>query len=565
MRLLWASGEAVRKNPASSYNCTFTVIDNLKRFREILFLLTSGCGVGFSVERQFTDQLPVIEKQTGNKLPVFVIPDSREGWADALHAGITAWYDGNEIDFDYSKIRPLGSRLKTFGGRASGPDPLRGLLVFTREVILNAQGRKLRPIEVHDIATKIAEIVVAGGSRRSSEISLSDLHDEEMRVAKSGNFYEKNVHRTMANNSVAYKVKPTQQEFMREWLSLMESGSGERGIFNREGSLQMMPDRRKELMNGAGESVGTNPCAEIVLRSSQFCNLTSVVCRPEDTERTLLSKIRIATIVGTYQSSLTDFPYLTKVWRDNCEEERLLGVSLNGQFDSPAVRDAKTLAKMREYAVEVNAEYAKRFKINPSTAITCTKPEGTGSQMLNTSSGAHPRYAQYYIRRVRISSSDPLFRMMRDQGVPAVPENGQVAESATTWVLEFPIKSPDGAITRHDMNAIDQLEHWKLLKRNYAEHTVSMTVYVGRDEWVRVASWVWDHWEETSGISFLPKEDESHVYNLAPYSEITKEEYERLSAEFPKIDFAPLSQYEIEDSTQGAKELACSSGVCEIV
>jgi hypothetical protein len=278
-----------------------------------------------------------------------------------------------------------------------------------------------------------------------------------------------------------------------------------------------------------------------------------------------LSKIRIATIVGTYQSSLTDFPYLTKVWRDNCEEERLLGVSLNGQFDSPAVRDAKTLAKMREYAVEVNAEYAKRFKINPSTAITCTKPEGTGSQMLNTSSGAHPRYAQYYIRRVRISSSDPLFRMMRDQGVPAVPENGQVAESATTWVLEFPIKSPDGAITRHDMNAIDQLEHWKLLKRNYAEHTVSMTVYVGRDEWVRVASWVWDHWEETSGISFLPKEDESHVYNLAPYSEITKEEYERLSAEFPKIDFAPLSQYEIEDSTQGAKELACSSGVCEIV
>lgn len=565
MRLLWASGDAARKNAASSYNCSFTAIDSIKRFREILFLLTSGCGVGFSVEKKFVDQLPSIEKQTGNMLPIFVIPDSREGWADALHAGVTAWYDGNDIDFDFSKIRPLGSRLKNFGGRASGPDPLRSLLVFARATILNAQGRKLRPIEVHDIATKIAEIVVAGGTRRSSEISLSDLHDEELREAKAGNFYEKAIHRVMANNSVAYESKPSQIEFMKEWLALAESGSGERGIFNREAAVQMMPERRRDgLTQAQQKSIGVNPCSEILLRSSQFCNLTSVVCRPEDTEKTLLEKVRIATIMGTYQSSLTDFHYLTKIWKDNSEEERLLGVSLNGQQDCLAVQDPATLRKMRERAIEVNKEYAKKIGIRESAAITAVKPEGTGSQMLSCSSGVHPRYAKYYIRRVRISSSDPLFAMLRDQGVPYHPENGQSRDTATTFVLEFPVKSPEKAKTRHDVTALDQLEYWKKVKVNYAEHTVSITVYVGKDEWIDVGKWVWDNWDIVTGISFLPKEDGDHVYQLAPYEEISKERYEELVATFPDIDFGALSKYEIDDETKGAAELACVGGVCEI-
>lgn len=565
MRLLWASGDAARKNNASCYNCTYVAIDDLKRFREILFLLTSGAGVGFSVERNVVDKLPTIERQRGNKLPVFIIPDSREGWADALHAGITAWYDGDDIDFDFSKIRPLGSRLKTFGGRASGPGPLKSLLEFTKNIILNAQGRKLRSIEVHDIATKIAEIVVAGGTRRSSEISLSDLHDDEMRGAKSGMFYEKTPNRVMANNSAVYNVKPTQQEFMREWLSLMESGTGERGIFNRGGVLSTLPARRSEKLDSTTrEKMGCNPCAEIILRSGQMCNLSSVVCRADDTKESLVKKVKIATILGTYQSMLTDFIYLTKLWKDNCEDERLLGVSLNGQFDCPAIRDGKVLAKLRDVAIETNKEYAERFKINQSTAITCVKPEGTGSQMLGCSAGAHPRYAQYYIRRVRISSTDPLFLMLREQGVPCHPEVGQTAETATTWVLEFPIASPVGAITRHDLTAIDQLEHWKLVKTNYAEHTVSSTIYIGKDEWIAVANWLWDNWDIVSGLSFLPREDDDHVYELAPFEEISASKYEELKNKFPQIDFSKLIDYELEDSGNGAGELACSSGICII-
>lgn len=566
MRLLWCSGDAVRKNNASAFNCTYTVIDNLKRFREILYLLTSGAGVGFSVEHQFVDQLPVIEKQTGNKLPEFVVPDSREGWADSLHAGLSAWYDGNDIEFDFSKVRPAGARLKTFGGRASGPAPLKDLLSFTKKIVLDAQGRKLRPIEAHDIATKIAEVVVAGGTRRSSELSLSDLHDEEMRNAKQGNFYVKSPNRTLANNSVAYKTRPTQSEFMREWISLMDSGSGERGIFNREGAINMLPDRRKEfLLDYQKEALGVNPCSEIFLQSCQMCNLSSVVCRADDTEKSLVEKTRIATILGTYQSMLTDFPYLTKVWADNCDEERLLGVSLNGQYDSPAVRNEKTLQKMKAKALETNQEYAKRFKIKPSTAITCSKPEGTGSQMLSCASGAHPRYAKYYIRRVRVAATDPLFKMLKEQKVPFHPEVGQSLDTATTYVLEFPVKSPDGALTRHDVTAIDQLNHWMLVKQNYAEHTVSMTVYVGTAEWIRVANWVWDNWKKVSGISFLPREDSDHVYELAPYQEIKKDEYEKLVKEFPSIDFSALTKFEQDDETKGGTELACGSGTCEII
>lgn len=566
MRLLWAAGEAARKNNASSYNCWSIAIDKVIRFRELMFLLMSGCGVGFSVEFENVNKLPVIEKQTGNKLQTFVVEDSREGWADAIHHGISSWFDGSDVEFDISGLRTIGTRLKTFGGRSSGGEVLRQLLIFVKNIILNAQGRKLRPVEVHDICTKIAEVVVAGGTRRSSTISLSDLYDTEMRLAKFGNFYEKNGHRVMANNSVAYSVKPTQQEFIEEWLSLMKSGSGERGIFNREAALKQMPDRRKEVTTEEiAKQIATNPCGEIILRSCQACNLTSVVCRPEDNLETLLKKIKIATILGTYQSSLTDFHYLTKTFKDNCDEERLLGVSLNGQFDCKIVRNKDTLKKLRQMAIDTNEEYSKRFKINVSKAITCTKPEGTGSQVVRCSPGAHPRYAKYYIRRVRISSTDPLFKMLKESGVSFHPENGQTMTDANTFVLDFPIKSPVNAITRHDIKAIDQLEHWKLLKENYAEHTISMTVYVGKEEWIRVANWLWDNWDIVNGVSFLPKADDDHIYQLAPFEEINEKTYNKLIKSFPEIDFALLEKYEKEDNTIGSSELACSGEKgCEI-
>lgn len=565
MRLLWSAGDAARKNNASSYNCWTIAIDNLKRFRELMFLLMSGSGVGFSVENQNITKLPVVETQIGNKLPIFTVNDSREGWSDALHHGIVTWYDGNDIEFDYSKLRPLGAKLKTFGGRSSGGDVLKELLIFVRDIILNAQGRKLRSIELHDISTKIAEVVVAGGSRRSSTISLSDLHDEEMRNAKSSNFYEKYGHRAMANNSVSYITKPTQQEFMKEWLSLMESGSGERGIFNRSAALKQMPERRKKILKeDASKQIATNPCSEIILRSCQACNLSSVICRENDTKKDLLRKIKIATILGTYQSKLTDFTYLTKIYKENCDEERLLGVSLNGQYDCPEVRKYNVLQELKNEAIKINQEYSKKFKINPSTSITCVKPEGTGSQCVRCSQGAHPRYSKYYIRRVRISSSDPLFKMLKDSGVPSNPENGQIEKSANTFVLDFPVKSPDRAITRNDINAIDQLEHWKLLKENYVEHTISMTVYVGKNEWIRVANWIWDNWDTINGISFLPKEDESHIYKLAPYEEITEKEYNKMISKFPIIDFSRITNYEKDDETTGGKELACVGGACDI-
>ncbi len=545
-------------------NCTYTVVDNLKRFREILFLLTSGAGVGFSVERQFVDQLPVIEHQTGHKLPTYVILDSREGWADALHEGIKTWYDGRDIDFSYEKIRPIGSRLKTFGGRASGPEPLRQLLIFTRNIILGAQGRKLRPIETHDICTKIAEVVVAGGTRRSSAISLSDLHDSEMRNSKKGNFYIEHGNRVMANNSAVYLAKPTQAEFIKEWLSLMESGTGERGIFNRHGVIQMMTERRREHFDEYDlQAVGVNPCSEIILRSCQMCNLTSIVCRPDDTRTTLLDKMKVAVILGTYQATLTNFSYLTKRWKNNCEEERLLGVSLNGQYDCALVRNPKMLKELRERAIWVNLTYAKKMEINPSTAVTCIKPEGTGSQMLGCSNGAHPRYARYQIRRVRIAATDPLFELLKVQNVPRHPENGQSVEDATTWVLEFPLSAHEDTITRHDITAIDQLEHWKMLKINYVEHTVSMTVYISKEEWIAVANWLWDNWEIVSGLSFLPKEDDDHVYQLAPNEEVDAKTFKKLEKEFPIIDFSQLGSYEKDDKTSGGGN-GCESNLCSI-
>lgn len=564
MRLLWGAGKAARKNNVCAYNCSFIAPAKIKDFAEIMFLLMNGAGVGFSVEHQTVNQFPQIQKQTGNLLPTHVIEDSKEGWGDALTIGLTAWFEGKDINFDFSKIRPEGSHLKTMGGKASGPEPLKNLLEFSRRKILTRQGRHLMPINVHDIICKIGEVVVMGGVRRSALISLSDLDDEMMKTAKMGQFYLTEPQRSLANNSVAYDEKPTAGQFLEEWLNLIKSGAGERGIFNRGGLKVQVPERRWKLLEKDVVTVGANPCGEIYLKSKEFCNLTEVVARAEDTEESLLEKIRIAVILGTYQSTFTDFRYLSEEWKKNCEEERLLGVSITGQWDCPILRNAEIFRKLKEKAVEINKIYAERFGINPSAAITCVKPSGTVSQLVDASSGMHPRHSRYYIRRVRIATTDSLFQMLKEQRISYYPEVGQSMDSASTYVLEFPVKAPAGSIFRNDMSAIEQLEYWKLVKENYTEHNPSVTISVGNDEWVKVGNWVYENWDIVGGLSFLPREDEDHVYKLAPYEEISEEKYNEMVAAFPEIDFSQIIAYEGEDETQGAKELACVSGVCEI-
>ncbi len=562
MRLMWSAGKAAKTSNVSAYNCSFIAPSKIEDFAEIMYLLMCGTGVGFSVESQTAQQLPIIKRQSGTLLRPHAIEDNKEGWGDALTFGLKAWYGGKDITFDFSRLRPAGSRLHVMGGRSSGPEPLRGLLEFSRERIFSRQGKRLRNIDVHDIICRIGEVVVMGGVRRSALISLSDLDDEEMRNAKVGQFYLTEPQRSLANNSAVYHEKPSAQEFLEEWLALARSGSGERGVFNRGGLKAQLPERRWKVFAKHAETAGTNPCGEIILRSKQFCNLTEVVARPEDTEESLLRKIRIAAILGTYQSTLTNFPYISREWKKNCEEERLLGVSITGQWDSPATQNPKTLRKLRARAIEINREYARRFGINPSTCITCVKPSGTVSQLVDAASGMHPRHAKYYIRRVRISATDPLFQMLRDQKFPSHPEVGQREDSASTFVLEFPVKAPEGAVVRNDLTALDQLKHWKTVKQNYTEHNPSVTVSIGEDEWVETANWLYNNWEILGGLSFLPRTD--HVYRLAPYEEITKEQYEGFLAKLPKIDFSQILIYEKEDHTEGAKELACVGGVCEI-
>ncbi|MBI4128013.1 MAG: ribonucleoside-triphosphate reductase [Parcubacteria group bacterium] len=562
MRLLWAAGSAARATNVAAYNCSFIAPATWRDFAEIMYVLMCGTGVGFSVERQTVEMLPIIKRHSGKKLPPHVILDSKEGWCDALILGLTTWSEGNDIEFDYSKIRPQGARLKIMGGRASGPGPLKALLEFARAKMFAHQGRRLSTIDVHDIICKIGEAVVMGGVRRSALISLSDLDDLEMREAKNGQFYLTHPERSMANNSAVYNEKPELKEFIDEWVNLVKSGSGERGIFNRGSLVSQVPARRLPILMRDIHTTGTNPCGEIILKSKQFCNLSEVVARSDDTEESLFKKVRIATILGTYQASLTNFPYLSKEWRENCEEEALLGVSITGQWDSPAVRNPSILEKMRAVAIETNLEYAKRFGINPSTSITCVKPSGNGSQLFNSASGCHPRHAEYYIRRVRIERHNPLFMMMKDLGVPYHPEVGQPAESATTFVLEFPVKAPEGAITRRDLSALDLLEHWKLVKTHYTEHNPSVTISVADDEWLKVGNWVYENWDLVGGLSFLPRDE--HVYQLAPYEEITRERYEELARAFPEIDFSEVVAYEYEDETTGSKELACVAGTCEI-
>ena len=572
MRMMQFSGPAARKCNTCAYNCTFTAPVKLEDFAEIMYLSMQGCGVGFAVESQNIEQLPQIQKQTGKKEKTFVIPDSKEGWCDALTLGLKTWYAGHDIDFDYSLIRPAGARLKMMGGKASGPEPLKNLLAFARETILSRQGRRLRNIDAHDIICKIGECVVAGGVRRTAMISLSDLDDELMRDAKKGQFFLTHTHRSVSNNSAVYEQKPTSVELMDEWLALMKSGSGERGIFNRGSLAETLPERRKKYFKKVGfigsdgvvrGPIGTNPCAEIILQSKQFCNLSEVIARPKDTEKDLIRKVKIASLLGTYQSTLTDFKYISKEWIDHCKEERLLGVSISGQWDCEAVRDPKVLRKMKDAAIKTNEKYAKRFKINPSNSITCVKPSGTVSQTFNCASGIHPRHSKYYIRRIRISSTDSLFKMLKDQGVPYYPEVGQTMENANTFVLEFPVESPSSSTFKDDITAIEQLEYWKMIKENFTEHNPSATISVGDDEWVAVVDWIYKNWDIIGGLSFLPRSN--HVYRLAPYEAITKEQYENMKSKFPKIDFSKLMAYERSDETDLKKELACVGGTCEIV
>ncbi|MBP6908566.1 MAG: ribonucleoside-triphosphate reductase [Candidatus Pacebacteria bacterium] len=563
MRLLQFAGKAASRTNVCAYNCSFIAPQSFQDFAEIMYISMCGTGVGWSVESENIQALPQIKRQTGKMLPSYVIPDSKEGWADAFSLGMKTWFDGSDIEFDYSKIRPAGARLKTMGGKSSGPEPLRSLLVFTRERILRKQGRHLTNLDAHDIICKIGECVVAGGVRRSAMISLSDLDDEMIRDSKSGQFYLSEGQRMLANNSAVYLTKPTVTEFLDEWVALAKSGSGERGIFNRGGLAQTLPKRRlDQFRGGIYPSWGTNPCGEIILQSKQFCNLSEVVARADDTVETLMSKIKVATILGTYQSTLTYFPYLSKEWKKNCEKERLLGVSITGQWDCALVRDPKIIEKMRDYAIEINKKYAKRFGVNPSTCITCVKPSGTVSQTVDCASGMHPRHAPYYIRRVRISATDALFKMMKDQGVPYYPEVGQTLEDATTFVLEFPMKAPDGAICKDDITALDQLEHWKVMKKHYTEHNPSVTISVGDDEWLAVADWIYKNWEIVGGLSFLPRSN--HVYQLAPYEEITKKQYNEMVERLGDIDFSKIVTYEKEDETEAKRELACVGGVCEI-
>lgn len=570
MRLMQFAGEPARRCNTCAYNCTFIAPSALTDFAEIMYLSMQGCGVGFSVESQNIEQLPQIQKQKGRTLPTHVVADSKEGWCDALTLGLTTWYGGNDIAFDYSRIRPAGARLKVMGGKASGPEPLRSLLAFAREKILNRQGRRLRSIDAHDIICKIGECVVSGGVRRTAMISLSDLDDPELRDAKKGQFYLTEPHRSVSNNSAVYEEKPTNTELMEEWVALMKSGSGERGIFNRGALHHTLPKRRAAYFkqtgfigpNGVQGPIGTNPCGEIILQSKQFCNLSEVIARSGDTREDLVRKARLAALVGTYQASLGTFRYISKPWTTHCEEERLLGVSITGQWDCAAVREPEVMRAMKAEAIAANKKYSKRFGIKPSLSVTAVKPSGTVSQTFNCSSGIHPRHARYYIRRIRISATDSLFKMMRDQGIPHHPEVGQTRENANTYVFEFPIKSPESTKFKDDFSALEQLEYWKSVKLNYTEHNPSATISVGEDEWIGVVDWIQKNWDIVGGLSFLPRFD--HVYQLAPYEAIDKQRYEEMIANFPDIDYSKLITYERTDETEQKRELACAGGVCEI-
>jgi len=562
MRAMMTAGPAADRDNTCIYNCSYLTVDDPKAFDEAMFILLCGTGVGFSVERQYINKLPEVPVLYHSDTTI-VVKDSKEGWAKAFRQVLALLWAGEIPKWDMSLVRPAGSRLKTFGGRASGPAPLVDLFKFTTQTFKNAEGRKLNALECHDIMCFVGQIVVSGGVRRSAMISLSNLSDDRMRHAKSGQWWETAGHRALANNSVCYTERPDMESFLREWTSLVESKSGERGIFNREAS------KKQAAKNGRRDSewnFGTNPCSEIILRPNQFCNLTEVVVRAEDTIESLERKVRIATVLGTIQSTFTKFPYLRKVWQRNTEEERLLGVSLTGIMDNPLMTTKnkgleKTLEHLKNVAISTNAELASNLNIPPATAISCVKPSGTISQLVDSASGIHPRHSAYYIRTVRADTNDPLTKLMVDQGIPNEP---CVMKPDSTVVFSFPIKSPDKAVLRDDLTAIEQLETWLMYQRHWCEHKPSVTITVRDEEWLEVASFVYKHFDEMSGISFLPHSD--HTYQQAPYQEVGRSDYRMLDSLMPvSIDWSKLSDYEEDDNTASMQTLACSGDSCEIV
>jgi ribonucleoside-diphosphate reductase alpha chain len=562
MRAMMTAGPALARDNTAGYNCSYLPVDDPKSFDEAMFILLCGTGVGFSVERQFISKLPEVPELFDSETTI-VVKDSKEGWAKAFRQLLALLWAGEIPQWDIGLVRPAGSRLKTFGGRASGPAPLVELFNFAIKTFKNAQGRRLSSIECHDLMCFIGQIVVVGGVRRSAMISLSNLSDDRMRHAKSGQWWETAAHRALANNSVSYTEKPDMETFMREWQALVESKSGERGVFNRQASkVQAAKNGRRD----PDYEFGTNPCSEIILRPYQFCNLTEVVVRATDSIESLEGKVRIATILGTIQSAYTKFPYLRKVWSKNTEEERLLGVSLTGIMDNPLMTHEnmgleKTLAHLRSVAISTNAEWADRLGIPVSAAITCVKPSGTVSQLVDSASGIHARHSPYYIRTVRGDNKDPLTQLMKDQGIPNEP---CVMKGDTTTVFSFPQKSPAGAVTRNDMTAIEQLNLWLTYQRHWCEHKPSVTISVRDSEWMHVGAFVYEHFDEMSGVSFLPHSD--HTYQQAPYQDCTKEEYEVLLGSMPeKIDWSKLSDYEQEDNTVAMQTMACTGDVCEVV
>ena len=569
MRCLMTAGKALDRDNVAGYNCAYRAIDDIRAFDEMMYVLMCGTGVGFSVERQFISKLPELPEELYETDVVITVRDSKLGWATAYKQLVALLYAGSIPKWDTSGVRPAGARLKTFGGRASGPEPLEDLFQFTIEVFINAKGRRLTSVECHDVACKIADIVVVGGVRRSALISLSNLTDERMRNAKSGRWWEANKQRELANNSVCYTERPDMGIFLREWESLYASKSGERGIFSRP-AAQRIAER-----NGRRDSsfdFGTNPCSEIILRSQQFCNLSEIIARKDDSLADLKRKARVAAILGTLQSTLTDFRYLSTKWKVNTVEERLLGVSITGIMDHPVLSGQarredggfpalpQLLEQLKEIVLETNKEYAGLLGIEPSTAATCNKPSGTVSQLVDSASGIHPRYSNFYIRTVRADKKDPLYNFLLEKGVPCEDEVGKEGSSA---VFSFPIASPEGCVVRDDVSALDQLELWKVYAEYWCEHKPSITVYVREDEWLQVGAWVYKNFDIVSGVSFLPHSD--HIYKQAPYQEITKEAYDEAIDAFPKdIDWSELSSYETEDNVRMEHELACTGNSCEL-
>ena len=566
MRSLMTAGDALERDNVAGYNCAYLAVNKTRSFDECLFILMCGTGVGFSVERREVEKLPEVPEELFDTDTTIHVADSKIGWAKAYKELIQMLYAGQIPKWDMSKIRPAGERLKTFGGRSSGKEPLDNLFRFTVEIFQNARDRKLSSIECHDIMCKIAEIVVVGGVRRSALISLSNLTDERMRNAKTGQWWLAETQRALSNNSVAYTEKPDVGIFLKEWQSLIASKSGERGIFNRQAAkkqVEKLGDRRD-----SNHNFGTNPCSEIILRDKEFCNLTEVVVRPEDTPETLFEKVRLASILGTWQATLTDFRYLSKEWKTNCEEEALLGVSLTGIMDNQYTNGTNVegslpvlLNVLKEAAVDTNKKVAKHLGINPSAAITCVKPSGTVSQLVDASSGIHARHSPHYIRTVRGDKKDPLCQFLVEKGIP---HESDLTKPDHTWVFSFPIKTADNAICRNDKTAIEQLEFWKLYQEHWCEHKPSVTITVKEDEWIDVGAWVFRNFDMISGISFLPYSD--HSYKQAPYQECSENEYLQMMDKMPgDIDWDELSKYEVEDNTRGSQEYACTGDKCEVV